>query len=227
MLKSSLCDYSDAYILVKGNISDNNAAGTGAAANHTSKKVIFKDCAPFTDCISEINNTQVDNAKYIDRVMRMYNLIEYSGNYSKTSGSSCQYCKDVPAVNDDGNIVDFNGANATDSFYFKAKITDQTNNDGQINDAEIMVPLKYLRNFWTTLEMPLIYCEVNVILTWSTSCVNLYTNVANQILTFAITETMLYDPAVTLSAQNNEKLLSQLKSGFKRTTNWNKYLVKP
>ena len=100
-------------------------------------------------------------------------------------------------MNDDGNIVDFNGANATDSFYFKAKITDQTNNDGQINDAEIMVPLKYLRNFWTTLEMPLIYCEVNVILTWSTSCVNLYTNVANQILTFAITETMLYDPAVT------------------------------
>ena len=90
-----------------------------------------------------------------------------------------------------------------------------------------MVPLKYLRNFWTTLEMTLIYCEVNVILTWSTSCVNLYTNVANQILPFAITETMLYDPAVTLSAQNNEKLLSQLKSGFKRTTNWNKYLVKP
>ena len=108
MLRSSLCDYSDVYILVKGNMSDNNTAGGGAAANHTSKKVIFKNCAPFTDCISEINNTQVDNAKYIDIVMPMYNLIEYSGNYSKTSRSSWQHCKDVQAVNDDGNIVDFN-----------------------------------------------------------------------------------------------------------------------
>ena len=96
-----------------------------------------------------------------------------------------------------------------------------------MNDVEIMVPLKYLSNFWRTLEMPLIYCEVDVVLTWSASCVILYTNVANQILTFAITETMLYDPAVTLSAQNNEKLLSQLNSGFKRTTNWKKYLAKP
>ena len=87
MLRSSLCDYSDAYILVKGNITVNNTAADGAAANNTNKKVIFKNCAPFTNCISKINNTQVDNAKDIDIVMPMYNLIEYRDNYSKTSGS--------------------------------------------------------------------------------------------------------------------------------------------
>ena len=87
MLRSSLCDYSDAYILVKGNITVNNTAADGAAANNTNKKVIFKNCAPFTDCISKINNTQVGNAKDIDIVMSMYNLIEYSDNYSKTSGT--------------------------------------------------------------------------------------------------------------------------------------------
>ena len=80
MLRSSLCDYSDAYVLVKGNITVNNTAADGAAANNTNKKVIFKNCAPFTNCISKINNTQIDNAEYIDIVMPMYNLIEYSDN---------------------------------------------------------------------------------------------------------------------------------------------------
>ena len=122
MLRSSLCTYSDAYILVKGNISVNNNAGAGVAANNTNKKVIFKNCAPFTNCISKINNTQIDNAEYIDIVMPMYNLTEYSDNYSKTPGSLWQYCKEIPAVNDNGDIVIFNGANATDSFNFKAKI---------------------------------------------------------------------------------------------------------
>ena len=129
MLGYSLCDYSDAYILVKRNITVNNTAGTGAVANNTNKKVVFKNCAPFTNCMSKINNTQVDNAEYIDIVMPMYNLIEYSDNYSKTSGSLWQYCKEIPAVNNASNIVDFNGANATDSFSFKTKITGQTNND--------------------------------------------------------------------------------------------------
>ena len=86
MLKSILCDYSDAYILVKGNITYNNKAAAGTAANNTNKKVIYKNCAPFTNCISEINNTQIDNAKYIDILMPMYNLIEYNDNYLKTSG---------------------------------------------------------------------------------------------------------------------------------------------
>ena len=165
MLRSSLCDYSDAYILVKGNITVNNTAADGAAANNTNKKVTFKNCAPFTNCISKINNTQIDNAEYIDIVMLMYNLIEYSDNYSKTSGSLWQYCKDIPGLNNNGDIVVFNGANATDLFKFKAKITGQTDDDGEISDVEIMVPLKYLSNFWRTLEIPLINCEVELILT--------------------------------------------------------------
>ena len=83
MLKSSLCDYSDAYILVKGTISVKNTAAAGAAAKNNDRKVIFKNCSPFTNCISKINNTQVDNAKDIDIVIRMYNLIEYSHSYAK------------------------------------------------------------------------------------------------------------------------------------------------
>ena len=118
MLKSNLYDYSDAYILVKGTITVNNT-GAVAAPNNRNKKVIFKDCAPFTNCISEINNTQVDHAKDIDIVMLVHNLIEYSDNYSKTSGSLCQYYKDITAVNNNGNIVNFNEANAADSFNYK------------------------------------------------------------------------------------------------------------
>ena len=175
MLRSSLYDYSDAYILVKGHITANNTVADSAAANNTNKKVIFKSCAQFTYCISKTNNTQVDNAKDIDIVMPMYNLIEYSDNYSKTSGSLWQYCKEIPAVNNDGDIVDFNGANATDSFNFKTKITGQTDNNGRIDNVEIMVPLKYLSNFWRTLEMPLINTEVNLILTWTAECVIVYT----------------------------------------------------
>ena len=86
MLRSSLCDYSDTYILVKGNIAANNTAADGAAVNNTNEKIIFKSCAPFTNCISKMNNTDIDNAKYIDIVMPMYNLMKYSDNYGKTSG---------------------------------------------------------------------------------------------------------------------------------------------
>ena len=96
--------------------------------------------------------------------MPMCNLKEYSDNYSKKSGSLWQYCKDIPAANDNGDIVGFNGANASDSFNFK--VTGQTDDDGKIINVEIMVPLKYLSNFWRTLlEMLLINCEINLILT--------------------------------------------------------------
>ena len=202
MLKSSLCDDSDAYILVKGTITVNNTAAQGAAVNNINKKVIFKNCAPFTNCISEINNTQIDNAKDIDLVMPMYNLIEYSDNYAKTTGSLWQYCKDVPAPNNNNNIVVFTENNTTDSFKFEAKITGQTGNNGAKN-VEIMVPLKYLSNFWRTLEMPLINCEVNLILTWSSTCVLIATNAQIQNATFAITDTKLYVPVKILSSFNN------------------------
>ena len=140
MLKSTLSDYGDAFILVKGTITNINT-GTPALPNNINKKVIFKNCASFTNCISEINSTQVDNAKDINIVMPMYGLIEYSDNCSKTSGSLWQYCKDIPAVNNNGDIIDFNGTNATDSFNFKVKITGKTDNDGEIDNIEIMVPL--------------------------------------------------------------------------------------
>ena len=134
--------------------------------------------------------------------MPIYNLIEYSDNYAKTTGSLWQYCKDIPARNNNNEIVDFTGANTTDSFNFKAKITGRTGNDGTKN-VEIMVPLKYLSNFWRTLEMPLINCEVNLILTWSSTCVIISTNFENQNATFEITDTKLYVPVVTLSTQEN------------------------
>ena len=226
MLKSSLCDYSDAYILVKGTISVNNTAAAGAGANNINKKVIFKNCAPFNNCISEINNTQIDNAKDIDIVMPMYNLIEYSDNYAKSTGSLWQYCKDIPARNDNDEIIIFDVNNVTDSFNLKVKFTGQTGNGGTEN-VEIMVPRKYLSNFWRTLEMPLINCEVNLILTWSSTCVLISTGIPNQAATFAITDTKLYVPVVTLSTQENTKFFQQLKSGFKRVINWNKYLSKP
>ena len=216
MLKSSLCDYSDAYILVKGTTTIARA-GVDAAARQTDERdkgVAFKNCAPFTNCISEINNTQIDNAKNIDILMPMYNLIEYSDNYAKTSGSLWQYFRDEP--ND-------NLANS-ESFRSKIKITGKNPVNNNEKDVEIMVPLKYLSNFGRTLEMPLINCEVNLILTWSSTCV---INNSNGAGTFAITNTKLYVHVVTLSTQENAKLLQQLKSGFKRTINWNKYLSKP
>ena len=131
---------------------------TGAAsqADERDKDVTFKNCAPFTKCISRTNNTDIDNAKDIDIVMPMYNLIEFSDNYSKTSGSLWKYYKNEP--ND--NIAD------SESFKSKVKITGKTAADRNIRDVEIIVLSKYLSNFCRTLEMPLINCEVNLILTY-------------------------------------------------------------
>ena len=140
MLKSSLCDYIDAYILIKGTITIAGAGAHDAArqVDERDKGLSFKNCAPFINCISEINNTQIDNAKPIDIVMPMYNLIEYSDNYTKTSGSLWQYFRDEP---DDNNIED------SESFKAKIKIAGKTPNNDNEKDVEIMVPLKYLSNF--------------------------------------------------------------------------------
>ena len=138
--------------------------------------------------------------------MFMYNLIEYSDSYAKASGSICQYFRDEP----DDNLAD------SESFKSKIKITVKTPNNDNEKDVEIMVPLKCLSNFWRTLEMPLINCEVNLILLWSSTCVISNSTGAGR---FAITDTRLYVPVVTLSTQENTKLLQQLKSGFKRVIN--------
>ena len=161
MLKSSLSDYSDAYIVVKGKITIIGEGDDAAArqANERDKGVAFQNWTPFTNCISEINDTQIDNVKDIDIVMPMYNLTEYSDNYSKTSGSLWQYYRDEP--ND--NLAD------SESFKSKTKITGKTPAAGNEKGVEIMVPLKYLRKFWRTFEMPIINCEVNLILAWSST----------------------------------------------------------
>ena len=146
--------------------------------------------------------------------MPMYNLIEYSDNYSKTSGSLWNYYRDEP----NANLSD------SESFESKIKITGKTLAAGNEKDAEIMVLLKYLSNFGGTLVIPLINCEVNLILTWSSACVITNSTGAG---TFEITESKLYVPVVTLSTQDNSNLLQQLNLGFKRVINCNKYLSKP
>ena len=190
-----------------------------AQAENVGKKVVFKNCAPFTDCISEINNTQIDNAKYIGVIMPMYNLIKHSDNYSKTSGSFKQYYRDEPALTNAGAIANFHAADTSASFKFKQKITGITGDDCTKN-VEIMVPSKYLSNLWRTREMPLINCEINLILTWSDKFV---LSNDTKAATFSIADAKLYVSVVTLSTQDNAKLLQQLKLGFKRTINWNKH----
>ena len=130
MLRYNLCDYADAYILVKGNITITGPGNDDATkrADKRDKGVKFKYWAPFTKCISRINNTDIYNAQ--DIVMPMYNMIEYSDNYSKTSGSLLQYYKDDP--ND--NIAN------SESFKCKIKITGNIPADGNTKDVQIIVP---------------------------------------------------------------------------------------
>ena len=216
MLKSSLCDYSDVNILFKETIAITGAGddATARQEDEKNKGLIFKNCALSINCKSKINNTEINNADDIDIVMPMYNLIEYNDNYSKTCGNLWRYYKDEP----NHNLAD------SESFKSKIKVTGNTPADSSTKDVEIIVPSKYLNNFWRTLEMPLINCEVNLILTWSKDCVITNSTGAGK---FKITETKLYVPVVTLSTQDNVKLLQQLKSGFKRTINWKKYESDP
>ena len=120
MIKTNLCDYSDACILVKGTISVPNMAAQEADVNNANKEVTFKNCAPSTNCVTEIKNTQVENVEYVVKVMPLYNLLEYNNVYSKISGSLWQYYRDEPALDDNGNIIDF-PANNTNSVLCKCK----------------------------------------------------------------------------------------------------------
>ena len=153
----SLCDYSDVYITVRRTITITGAGDDDAARPlyEINKGVIFKNCAKFTDFLSEMNNTQIDNVKYIDVVMPMYNLIEYSNNYLKTSGSLWQYYID----DQNHNIT------PSESFKYNIKTTRKTPAAGNTKDVQIAEPLKYFSDNYP--EMPLINCEINFILTWS------------------------------------------------------------
>ena len=125
MLKSSLCDYSHAYVLVKGAISAENTTDQDQDNNGANKKVIFKNCAPFTNCISRINNTQIDDASYIDVVMPIYTSIECSDNHLKTSKILWQLYRDVPDLDNDDAISNFTENNATELFNLKLKLIGQ------------------------------------------------------------------------------------------------------
>ena len=212
MLKSSLWDNSDAYVLWSGTITV-----TWAGANDIEKRldkrnkgVIFKNWATFTNSISEINITQTDNAKHLDALIPIHDLIEYSDNYSKTSRSLWQYYKDNPS----DNMI------KSESFKSKIKIAGKVPATGNTKDIKIKVPLKYLSYFWRTLKMPLINWEINLILTWSGNCVISSVNGATK---FKITDTKLYVPVENLLTQDNAKPLQQLKSGFKTAIDWKKY----
>ena len=145
--------------------------------------------------------------------MPMYNLIEYSDNYSKLSAILRQYYRDDPN----------NTITQSQSFKHMVKLTGKNPAAGKTKDVKIAVSLEYLNNFWRTLEMPLINGEINLILTWSEDFVISF---ATEKTKFKIADTKLYVPVVTLSIQDNAKLLQQLKSGFKTTINWNKYQTK-
>ena len=155
MLRSDLCDFNDAYIVVKGDITlevDNDA-------NKSNKNLAFKNNASFINGISKINGKKNDNAENLDVVIPMYNLLEYSKNYRKTTGRLRNYYKDEPS-----NPLSFN----SESFKYKTNIVGKTpENNDSLTNAKVVIPLKHLSNFWRSLNIPLIDCEIKLILTWS------------------------------------------------------------
>ena len=191
-LESSLCDYSDTYILVTENITvtvgDNNT------------KVAFKNWAPFNKCRTEISETFADEADIINITMPMYNLIEYNDNYSDTSGSLWQFKRDE--IEGDADLT----INNASSFKYKANLIGNTVADGanrKKENVKIAVPLKYLGNFWRSLEMPLINCKIEFSLKWCEECI---LSTSGTAATFKITDAKLYVPIVTLRIEDNTKL---------------------
>ena len=152
MLRSNLCDYSDAYIVIKGKI---KVRGTNDAIKRN-KKLTFKNNAPFRSCISKINNAFIDDAEDLGIVMPMYNLLEYSGNYFMTSESLCYYYRDEvdddENENDNNNKINKNKTITSQSFEYKTKLIGSMPNNSNVN-AEVVVPLKYLSNFWRSLNL--------------------------------------------------------------------------
>ena len=256
MLRSDLCDFSYAYIVVKGNITavkkiftandfvePNTTEAIATATNNANnnafgeKKIAFKNNAPFINCIIKINGTKIDKAEDLHVVMSMYNLLQYSKNYRKTAGPLWNYYRDKPNSSTDNNIT--HSILNSKSFDYKANfISSVTNNNLIKKDVKVVVPLKHLSNFWRHLDIPLINCEEELILTWFKNFVLIdkitrnANHGANPIFyeinnpedaTFQITDTKLYVPVVTLSKENNIKLLEKSKSGFKKTIKCNKY----
>ena len=162
MLRSGLCDFNDAYIIVKGDITLEGDNGV----NKRNKNLAFKNNAPFINCTSKINGVKIDNAEDLDNAMPMYNLLEYSKNYRKTTGSLWNYYRDEPSSTIGANNITHSILNS-ESFDYKANFMENgvTHNNLTKNDAKVVVPLKHLSNFRKNLNIPLINCEVEVILT--------------------------------------------------------------
>ena len=199
MLRSNLCDYSDAYILVEGTITATAAAGANNIREKRNKPLILKNNAPFVSCMTRINAELIEDADDLDIVMPMYNLLEYSKNYRKTIGSLYNYYRDeLSNEDDDDNFHNIKVVNSN-SFKYKNKIIGNTynidttipnpdpttaaaanprvanpnyyaNKEG-MKTIELAIPLKYLGNFWTALHIPLISCEVSLELKWNKNCV--------------------------------------------------------
>ena len=247
MLRSNLCDYSDAYILVKGTISVTALGANNGANNIRDKKnrpLILKNSASFVSRIARINGELIEDADDLDIVMSMYNLLEYSKNYRKTIGSLYNYYRDESSDDADDNNFDNIEVVNSDTFNYKNKIIGNTYNvnadaDGyDVNkngtqEVELAIPLKYIGNFWRALNIPLISCEVSLELKWDKNCV--ITSLEQRDIgggnrdnaptgaTLSINDCKLYVPAVTLSKDDEIKFLTNLKSGFKREIIWNKY----
>ena len=223
VLKSNLCDYSDTYILVKGDI-------TVTAAPEA--QVAITNCASFTKCIIKIDGATMDDAENLDLVMTIYKVIEYSSNYSETTGNLWFYSKNEAAnFNADiGNTDDFK------SFKYKAKLLGNTAVHGanrMLKNAKIAVSLKYLSSFWRSLEMPLISCKVELKLKRKKYCVsfaavndNINENANVDNIIFTIKDTKLYFAVVTLSASDNQKLSKLLSKGFERLVYCKEYKTK-
>ena len=176
MLRSNLCDYSDAYILVNGTITI-TAPGVNNNANNIRGKrnrpLILKNNAPFASCITRINGKLIEDADDLDIVMSMYNLLEYSKNYRKTIGSLYNYYRDELSDDADDNNFDNIKVVNSDTFNYKNKIIGNTYNvnagaqgydvnKNGTQEVELAIPLKYLGNFWRALNIPLISCEVSL-----------------------------------------------------------------
>ena len=185
ILRSNLCNYSDAYILVKGTITVTTPGVNNNANNIRDKRnrpVILKNNAPFVSCITRINGKLIEDADDLDIVMSMYNLSEYSKNYRKTIGSLYNYYRDE--LSDDAVDNNFDNIKVVNSntFKYKNKITGNTynvdagaqgynvNKNGK-QEVELAIPLKYLGNFSRALNIPLISCEVSLELKWNKNCV--------------------------------------------------------
>ena len=214
VLKPNLCDYAEAYILVDGTI-----RGTGGNNN---TRLTLKNCAPFTKCNLEINDEHADTAENLEITMPMYNLIEYSDNYQDSSATLYQYKRDEPP---EANAINDLTVDNSNSFKYKLSLLGNpvvANNIARIN-VKVVVPLKYLGNFFRSLEMPLISCKIKLNLTWKKECV-LSTDDGNAV--FIINDTKMYVPVVTLSKEDNKDFIEQQNKGFKRPIYWNEYKTK-